>query len=171
MDQRLDQSKTVELVVAIGVMHLEIVKLQLLFGHFRGVDMLHMFLQMLCLILDFLFVLYDSPVLLRMSLSLLMNLLLRLSLELLLRLTLELLLRLPLGLSLKLLLRRLCLELLLLGLPLELLWRRLPLELLLRLTLELWLPLELLLRLSLELLLLWWGRMTLELPLGATTIP
>merc|ERR1719462_716012 len=135
MDQRLDQSKTVELVVAIGVMHLEIVKLQLLFGHFRGVDMLHMFLQMLCLILDFLFVLYDSPVLLWMSLSLLMNLLLRLSLELLLRL------------------------------PLELLWRRLSLELLLGLTLELLLPLELLLRLSLELLLLWWGRMTLELPL------
>merc|ERR1719462_968390 len=122
MDQRLDQSKTVELVVAIGVMHLEIVKLQLLFGHFRGVDMLHMFLQMLCLILDFLFVLYDSPVLLWMSLSLLMNLLLWLSLELLLRLTLELLLRLPLGL----------------------LWRRLSLELLLWLTLELWLPLKLL---------------------------
>lgn len=38
MDERLDQFAAVQLVVAISVVHLEVVKLQLLLGHVGGVD-------------------------------------------------------------------------------------------------------------------------------------
>jgi hypothetical protein len=38
MDQRLDKLTSVELVVTVGVVHLEVVELQLLLGHVRRVD-------------------------------------------------------------------------------------------------------------------------------------
>lgn len=38
MDQRLDQLASVQLVVVVRVVHLEVVELQLLFAHFARVD-------------------------------------------------------------------------------------------------------------------------------------
>lgn len=38
MDQRLDQLTAVQFVIVIGVVHLEVVELQLLLGHFAGVQ-------------------------------------------------------------------------------------------------------------------------------------
>ena len=38
MDERLDELAAVELVVAVGVVHLEVVELQLLLGHVARVD-------------------------------------------------------------------------------------------------------------------------------------
>ncbi len=38
VDKRLNKFTTVELVVAVGVMHLEVVELQLLLGHVRRID-------------------------------------------------------------------------------------------------------------------------------------
>ena len=38
MDERLDELAAVQLVVAVGVVHLEVVKLELLLRHVGGVD-------------------------------------------------------------------------------------------------------------------------------------
>ena len=38
VDERLDQLAAVQLVVAVGVVHLEVVELKLLLGHGRRVD-------------------------------------------------------------------------------------------------------------------------------------
>ena len=38
MDERLDEFAAVQLVVAVGVVHLEVVKLELLLRHVGGVD-------------------------------------------------------------------------------------------------------------------------------------
>lgn len=38
MDERLDELATVELIVAVGVVHFEVVELKLLLGHIRRVD-------------------------------------------------------------------------------------------------------------------------------------
>jgi len=163
VDQGLDKLQSVQLVVAVSVVHLEVVELELLLCHLGRINVLNVLLHVLSLLGYLLLVFDDSPLLwLSLALGLLwlaLELLLRLPLELLLlRLSLELLLR----LTLKLLLG-LSLELLLLRwgrrASLELLRRRLALELLgLTLELLLWLALELLLlrrrRLTLELLLL-----------------
>merc|ERR1719330_1855206 len=151
MNEGLHKLQSVQLIVTISVMHLEVVKLKLLLCHLGCVNMLNMLLHVLSLLGNPLFVLNDSPLLwLTLWLALLwlpLNLLLGLPLKLLLLwLTLQLwlaLLRLPLELLLRLtleLLLRLPLKLLLLGwgrASLELLWRRLTLELLLRLPLKL----------------------------------
>jgi hypothetical protein len=38
MDERLDELATVELIVAVGVVHFKVVELKLLLGHIRRVD-------------------------------------------------------------------------------------------------------------------------------------
>jgi len=172
VDEGLDELQPVQLVVSVSVVHLEVVKLELLLRHLGRVYVLDMLLHMLSLLGNPLLVLNNSPLLwlalLRLPLKLLLGLSLELlllgglSLELLWGLTLKLLLWLSLelrllGLSLELLLLGLSLELLLLRrrAPLELLWRRLTLKLLLWLTLELLWRWRLVLELWLLLILLW----------------
>jgi len=46
VDQRLDQLQSVQLVVTVSVVHLEVVELQLLLSHLGGVDVLHVLLHM-----------------------------------------------------------------------------------------------------------------------------
>jgi len=180
VDEGLHELQPVQLVVSVSVVHLEVVKLELLLRHLGRVYMLNMLLHVLSLLGNPLLVLNNSPLLrltlLRLALLWLpLKLLLGLSLELLLLGGLSLELRLLGGLSLELLLGLtlklllwLSLELLLLGLslkllllgrrrgaPLELLWRRLTLKLLLWLTLELLRRWRLILELLLLLILLW----------------
>lgn len=38
MDKRFDQLATVQFIVVVGVVHLEVVELQFLFSHFAGVQ-------------------------------------------------------------------------------------------------------------------------------------
>jgi len=49
MDQRLDQLQAVQLVVTVAVVHLEVMKLQLLFTHVASVYVLLVLLHVLCL--------------------------------------------------------------------------------------------------------------------------
>merc|ERR1719367_2437191 len=152
MYQRFHQLQPIQFVIAVTVVHFEVVELQLLLTHVAGVNVLLVLLHMLLLVVDRGLVLVQHPLLpttclpcmLRWTSTLLdwhtsslwgtLSWWGRLALELLRWLALELLW----GLTLELLLRSLSLELLRGRLTLELLRRR-------------WLPLELLWRLALEL--------------------
>merc|ERR1719290_358712 len=138
MNEGFDQFAAIKLVVAVRVVHLEVVELKLLLGHFAGVNRyVHVLLHVLFFVLHISFqnpfLLLGLPCMLwRLSLMLLLlrNMLLR-YLAMLLWLSLELL---RWRLSLELLLWCLSLELLL-WLSLKLLWLSLKL---------LWLSLKLL---------------------------